>query len=212
MDFSDRLRQQMQSRGLKSITITRATGASRSSVSQWVNGTAKPSGVNLTKLCEFLQCDASWLMYGEQSLNQTYPPAIPIARSLMNNAATETILGGTRGRTFRFSFTQNLLYDLEVEPRNAAYVIMEGDSMEPVFPGGSILGVDTAMNTVTDGGIYLINHEGLMRIKIISKIPGSGLKLRSYNNVSYPEEEHTGREAKKIEIVGKVFFYASSLT
>ena len=37
----------------------------------------------------------------------------------------------------------------------------DGDSMEPVFPSGVTLGIDTGSKNIRDGQIYAINHGGL---------------------------------------------------
>jgi transcriptional regulator with XRE-family HTH domain len=224
VSFSDRLYQQIKLRGVKPVAITRATGISRSSVSQWMSGISKPSGANLTKLCNFLQCDAEWIMYGRQHIDPDNALEKDSYAQDYNNfkggsseilgLRTDTLQGRLNegdSRPFPFSFTQEMLRVFKVLPEHLEYWTMQGDSMVPVFPEGTVLGIDRSKVAVVDGKVYLIEHDGLARIKIVSSLPGSGFKLRSYNSVPYPDEEHTGSSAKKIRIIGRVFFYAAGL-
>ena len=64
MDISDRIRQKMAERQLKAVDLVRATGASKGSVSQWLNGINAPGGKYITPLCKALGCDSTWLLTG----------------------------------------------------------------------------------------------------------------------------------------------------
>ena len=53
MDVSDRIKQRMRDLNVKAVDIVKNTGASKGSVSQWVNGTSEPSSKNLQALLSF---------------------------------------------------------------------------------------------------------------------------------------------------------------
>lgn len=64
MDISDRIRQKMTEQNLKAVDIARMTGATKGSVSQWLNGISSPGGKYIVSLTKALQCDANWLFSG----------------------------------------------------------------------------------------------------------------------------------------------------
>lgn len=65
MSIGVRINARMKSLGLKPKDITNATGASKATVSQWINDISAPSATYLTPLSEALDCSEKWLIYGE---------------------------------------------------------------------------------------------------------------------------------------------------
>jgi phage repressor protein C with HTH and peptisase S24 domain len=58
--------------------------------------------------------------------------------------------------------------------------------------------------------MYAINHGGQLRVKTLYRLPGGGVRMRSYNREEHPDEEYIAEEmiAKEIIIIGKVFWYS----
>lgn len=113
----------------------------------------------------------------------------------------------TGGRKLRFGM--RTLQRKGIPPEAAAAAVVTGNSMEPVLPDGSTVGIDTSRTQVTDGQMYAINHEGQLRVKVLYRQPGNGLRLRSYNSDEHPDERYDGTYvAEHIRIIGKVFWYS----
>lgn len=113
----------------------------------------------------------------------------------------------TGGRKLRFG--KRTLQRKGIPPEAAAAAVVTGNSMEPVLPDGSTVGVDTSRTQVTDGQMYAINHEGQLRVKVLYRTPGNGLRLRSYNSDEHPDERYDGTYvAEHIRVIGKVFWYS----
>lgn len=113
----------------------------------------------------------------------------------------------TGGRKLRFG--RRTLQRKGVSPEAAACVPVTGNSMEPVLPDGSTAGIDTAATQVQDGKMYAIDHGGQLRVKLLYKLPGGGLRLRSYNADEHPDERYEGDYVNEhIRIIGKVFWYS----
>ncbi|MEX6663190.1 helix-turn-helix transcriptional regulator [Pseudomonas sp. W2-17] len=95
-----------------------------------------------------------------------------------------------------------------VQPSEAVCVTVSGNSMEPVLPHGSTVGVDQGSTAITDGKMYAINHGGQLRVKTLYRLPGGGVRMRSYNREEHPDEEYGPQEMidKEIIILGKVFW------
>ena len=80
--------------------------------------------------------------------------------------------------------------------------------MEPVLPDGSTVGVDQGTTTVSDGKMYAIDHGGQLRVKTLYRLPGGGVRMRSFNREEHPDEEYSLGDMQEHEIVilGRVFW------
>ena len=109
---------------------------------------------------------------------------------------------------FKLRFSKATLRKQGVQYENAVCVIADGNSMEPVIPDGTTVGIDLGNKTIRDGKIYAINHGGLLRIKLLYNMPNEQVKIRSYNSEEHPDEI---ADLKDISVLGKVFWYSGLL-
>lgn len=111
------------------------------------------------------------------------------------------------GRKLRFG--RRSLKRKGVSPEAAACAAVTGNSMEPVLPDGSTVGIDTAATQVQDGKMYAIDHSGQLRVKLLYRLPAGGLRVRSYNEDEHPDERYEAEYVTEhIRIIGKVFWYS----
>lgn len=108
----------------------------------------------------------------------------------------------------KIRFAKSTLKRCGVNASHAACVKVAGNSMESVLPHGSTVGVDTSHTDIKDGKMYAINHDGMLRVKRLYKLPGGGIRLRSYNTDEYPDERYEADDMKHIKVIGKVFWYS----
>lgn len=106
---------------------------------------------------------------------------------------------------YKLRFSRNTLRKHGINPADVVCVMADGDSMEPVFPSGATLGIDTGSKTIRDGQIYAINHGGLLRTKILHKLPENKVRIRSYNQSEYPDEEAS---LDDLSVIGRVFWWS----
>ena len=106
----------------------------------------------------------------------------------------------------KLRFSRATLSRYSIEPENAACIKVKGNSMEPVLPDGSTIGVDLGNKSIIDGKMYAIDHDGMLRVKMLYRLPGGGMRLRSYNIDEHPDEHYNTEESKHIRIIGKVFW------
>ena len=106
---------------------------------------------------------------------------------------------------FKLRFSKSTLRKQGVQYENAVCVIADGNSMEPVIPDGTTVGIDLSNKTIRDGKIYAINHGGLLRIKLLYNMPNNQIKIRSYNTDEYDDEIANFDE---VSVIGKVFWYS----
>lgn len=98
-----------------------------------------------------------------------------------------------------------------VEPQYVIAVAISGNSMLPVLHDGSTVVAHMRETQVVDGRMYVIDHGGQIRVKALYRLPGSGIRVRSYNTAEHPDETYTAREMEDshIRIMGRVFWGAS---
>ena len=69
--------------------------------------------------------------------------------------------------------------------------------------------VDTSKTSIKDGDMYAIDHDGMLRIKLLYRMPGNSLKIVSYNKDEWPDELLAPDEAQKVRIIGRVFWWST---
>lgn len=112
-----------------------------------------------------------------------------------------------RGAKLRFA--KSTLSRAGVPAEAAACAFVRGNSMEPVMPDGTCVGVNTADKAIRDGEIYAIDHGGMLRVKYLHRRPGGGIKIVSQNSMEHPVEELTAEEvAQDVKIIGRVFWWS----
>ncbi|MFJ4248720.1 helix-turn-helix transcriptional regulator [Pseudomonas sp. NPDC089741] len=103
------------------------------------------------------------------------------------------------------------LDQLEVRHADAICAHMIGNSMAERIEDGSVVAIDRGLTQVVDGEIYAIEHDGMLRIKYLHRMPGNGLRLRSHNSAEYPDEVFRPAqiEEQRIHILGWVFWWST---
>lgn len=112
----------------------------------------------------------------------------------------------------KLRFAKSTLSRAGVPAESAACAFVRGNSMEPMMPDGTCVGVNTADKTIRDGKVYAVDHEGMLRVKFLYRRPGGGLKVVSLNSQEHPPEDYPLEEAENsIEVIGRVFWYSAML-
>jgi phage repressor protein C with HTH and peptisase S24 domain len=100
---------------------------------------------------------------------------------------------------------------MDVELHNAICIAMVGNSMADKIQDGSLIGVDRGRINVIDGEIYALEHDGMLRVKYLYRLPGGGLRLRSHNASEYPDEIFSAEQIQEqhIHILGWIFWWST---
>jgi phage repressor protein C with HTH and peptisase S24 domain len=103
------------------------------------------------------------------------------------------------------------LDSLEINHADAICTRMIGNSMAERIEDGSTLAIDRGLTQIVDGEIYAIEHDGMLRIKYLHRIPGNALRMRSHNSAEYPDEIFRARqiEEQNIRVMGWVFWWST---
>lgn len=226
---SDRIRMRMIELNLTQADLMRLTGAARGTVSGWFNGSNNPSAKHIGAVCTALQTTSQWLLDGHG-----LPGPLPSAASEINCKpvfAWETPddldpnayviiphvnvrFSAGNGCIAEFEPTEKELgtaqpidwiHKKKVSPKNLVTVDIDGDSMEPRIPNGSVVMIDKSVNTldqVQSGRVYAIRYGDELKIKRLSKRFDGALVIDS-DNPDYKSEIVEPSQLEHISIIGK---------
>ncbi|OJT01207.1 S24 family peptidase [Marinobacter nauticus] len=133
---------------------------------------------------------------------------LPLFREVeMAGGSGATTVQENHGAKLRFA--KSTLRRAGVLQEHAACAFVRGNSMEPMMPDGACIGINTADTKIRDGKVYAIDHGGMLRVKILHRKPGGGLKIVSLNSEEHPTEEYSQEYVMdNIKIKGRVFWYS----
>lgn len=117
--------------------------------------------------------------------------------------AGKTVVQENHGPKIRFS--RRTLRKCGVLEENAYGIKVSGNSMMPVLPHGATIGVDVGKKTIVDGEMYAVDHDGMLRVKMLYRVPGNQVRLASFNREEYKDETVSMNEVK---VIGRVFWYS----
>ncbi|HXQ99414.1 MAG TPA: S24 family peptidase, partial [Pseudomonas sp.] len=111
----------------------------------------------------------------------------------------------------KIRIARRVLEAMDVEQHNAICVAMVGNSMADKVQDGSLIGVDRGRVHVIDGEMYALEHDGMLRVKYLYRLPGAGLRLRSHNAGEYPDELFSADQIQEqhIHILGWIFWWST---
>lgn len=226
--LSKNIVQRMRELKLTQKQLAERSGISQPMVHKLVSGKVA-STAKLLELARALECSPERLMYGEEPATKSplsnaslaevfnaWDESTPLEKDEIEVPFfTEVELAAGNGTIAarehtgkRIRFSKATLRRQGVDPLNAVAVKVSGNSMEPVLPHGCSVGVDIGNIKITDGKMYAINHDGMLRVKLVYSLPSKGLRLRSYNSDEYPDEIYNAEQTTNIKIIGKVFWYS----
>jgi phage repressor protein C with HTH and peptisase S24 domain len=225
--MNERIKKRRKELGLTQPSIAKTIGLTKATISLWESGSTSPKGENLHALAKALRCAPEFLLFGNDAIKpesnaewaggfETWGSNSPLGDDEVEIpfymevelAAGAGIVDCREYQGPKLRFAKSTLKRQGVNSDHAACVKVNGNSMEPVLPNGSTVGVDTAHTEIVDGKMYAINHDGMLRVKMLYKLPGGGLRLRSYNLDEYPDERLDADQLKQVKVIGKVFWYS----
>lgn len=221
-----RIAQKREQAGLNQSELARRLKLTPQAIQKWEAGESSPRGKRLEDIAAALSTSVAFLVSGievhsQDSSGQLEPVSVwddstPLDKDEVSVPFLKEVeLSAGNGRTAiqqsstrRLRFGKYSLKNQGVDPDAARCVTVAGNSMEPVLRHGSTVGIDTGNTRVVDGDMYAIDHGGQLRIKQLYRLPGGGLRIRSFNRDEHPDEEYTADQVRDQEIVvlGRVFW------
>lgn len=226
--LGQRIARKREQARLNQSELARRLGVTPQAVQKWEAEVAVPRGRRLDEIAMALSTTVAYLVAGGD--DQAAPQAnakilgpletwdektpldddevyVPFLKEVELSAGSgRTVVEQSPQQMLRFG--KLTLRKQGVQPEDAVCVTVSGNSMEPVLPDKSTVGVDQGSTSVVDGKMYAIDHDGQLRVKTLYRLPGGGIRMRSFNRDEHPDEEYTAQEMidQGIQIKGKVFW------
>ncbi|MDR5859431.1 XRE family transcriptional regulator [Halomonas eurihalina] len=234
--IGDRIKQARQQAGMTQPELAKACKwASQGRVSNYERGLREPKSGDVALLAKALDVSESWLWTGEDGggnvtqLKQRRTidgnaelvdhefiegdeplrpdeVMLPMFREVefaAGDGCTQVI--ENHGAQERFSLPR--LSRAGVQPENAALAVAKGDSMVPAITDGATIGIDKGCRGVIDGKIYALDHDGMLRVKRLYRLPLNRVRVVSENDEEYPEEVYSLAAPDAPKILGRVFWW-----
>jgi phage repressor protein C with HTH and peptisase S24 domain len=185
----------------------------------------------LVEVAELLTVNTQWLRSGDgpkhpsennkddndtsvagraDALRSAEDVRVPLFKEIEStHGAGRTVVAEVPDRKIRLSL--HTLQAMNIDPANAACAAMIGNSMAEKIQDGSIIGIDRGTTQVIDGEMYALEHDGMLRVKYLYRLPAGALRLRSHNNAEYPDEFFDAAQIQQqnIRVMGWVFWWST---
>lgn len=227
-DLASRLNELMAKQGKNIVDLQKAIGVTYEMARRYTLGTATPRDKKIEAMAKYFGVSPAYLKYGSTDSTETKVTsnikelgsfdlwdrntplnsdevAVPFYQDVRLAAGNGFADDIADYNDFKLRFSKATLRKQGVQFENAVCVIADGNSMEPVIPDGTTVGIDLGNKTIRDGKIYAINHGGLLRIKLLYNMPNNQIKIRSYNTDEYDDEI---ADLNEVSVIGKVFWYS----
>lgn len=120
-------------------------------------------------------------------------------------------LNGDHESIGRFAFKRSWLKSRGVHPEKAKCIRARGDSMADKINHGDVLLINTAVTSLEQDGVYVIELDGLDYVKLLQRdFATGGLQIISYNP-AYKPQLLTAEQAAELRISGRVVWHAGEL-
>ncbi|WP_180023391.1 S24 family peptidase [Acinetobacter sp. YH1901134] len=221
---SDRIAQRMKELGLQHKDLVVATGASKGTVTNWINGVNAPTNERLIKLAQALKTSSSWLLTGNSAPEFTqvepwdsHTPVdddeveIPFFKDFSFACGSGSISEAIANETRKLRMSKATLRNLSITKENAVAATATGDSMSPTIKDGDTIHVDLGRKNIKDGKIFAICLGGLFYCKRLYNLPLGGVRIVSDNSSEFPEIHLSAQEVvdQQLEIIGWVWQISS---
>jgi len=94
-------------------------------------------------------------------------------------------------------------YARAVDTHNIFALKVQCDSMYPDIKTGSIALVDKSQNNINFDGIYIVKYNGVIRMKVVQKVPGEKVQLTT-TNPRYKPIFIDQVELNSVDVLGRV--------
>ena len=221
---SDRIAHRMKELGLQHKDLVAATGASKGTVTNWINGVNNPTGKRLVQLAQALKTTSSWLLTGNSTpeFTQVEPwdgsttldddeVEIPFFKDFSFACGGGSIGEAIANETRKLRMSKATLRNLSIMKENAVAATAIGDSMSPTIKDGDTIHIDLGRKNIKDGKVFAICFGGLFYCKRLYNLPLGGVRIVSDNSTEFPEIHLNAQEIidQQLEIIGWVWQISS---
>lgn len=120
-------------------------------------------------------------------------------------------VNGDEQPTRHLAFRRKWLKFRGFNEKNLVVVFAKGDSMEPTITNNNSLLIHTEINSIQDGGIYVIRQDDTLLVKRVQRLLDGNLKLIS-DNIAYEPMVLTKDSFETLDVIGQVVWIAKDIS
>jgi repressor LexA len=203
-----RLMKALSDNNMRAQDLVNATGISKASISQYVNGSHAPSNISAGKMAAALGVSPIWLMGFDVSPTSEDPTA-PIHPDIKDIKIYRTpMLGDVAcGQPIVANPEYETYIETDFNPKANRCVRARGDSMigARIYDGDIVFIKDC--DTVDNGDIAVVIIEDEVTLKRFYYYPDQNIVQLIAENPAYAPLIYSGEEINHIKIVGKALFF-----
>jgi len=218
MDMVEKIREEMEDKGIKQKDIIDYLGATQSNVSKWLSLNEKirldiPNTI-LAKIAHYLDVDIEYLLGLQEEKKKFRTESLePIPTTQLdeeNYITLPTIHAGAGAEAFAVDRAEQRVFPRDLIPPqialddNVLVTVITGNSMEPLYYENDILFIDMVNGRafIPVDGTYLVRYGDIVQIKDVEFLGNGEILLRSRNNTDVRNPSKDGLEW---EIIGKPY-------
>ena len=214
-----RIKQLMQSMGLKQAAFAERIGVDASNFSKHLNGKLPLSENLYNKIVVAVGASKEWLMSGEGDMWKTLPavnqlPTVTVPAEVISQAEAggakvydlDVTAGGmTRDRMFADEQVIGAIKMPAIHP-DCCIVRVSGDSMSPVIGNGDLIAIREVRNPnlIFWGQIYVVLLDDYRMVKYVRRHPDASMVILRSENERYDDIEIPKSEIRDLFLVENI--------
>lgn len=190
-ETAKRLQQALYANNMKAQELSDRSGVAKASISQYINGSHKPSNMSAGKMASILNVDPLWLMGFDVPMKRVSPDPTPIYEVAAGSGRICSTPSGT----------------MNIQLRDDQFLAtVKGRSMEPTLFDGDTVVIDRQSVPDQDGQIVMVKVDGEENTLKRVQIGENGITLIADNPSVYPTKFYTAEQVKDlpVQIMGVV--------
>jgi len=211
--IAERLERLIAERGTNNRAVAVAAGMSPTGVRDIIlRKTKNPTVTNMMKIADVLGVSISEIVGDTKAPalemlpadaapppDATLVPVYDVSAAAGNGVVVDDYEMVARQLAFPPNYLRHIT---TTNPKDLAIISVTGGSMTPTLHHDDIVMVDTTKKNISYDGMFVIRHDGLLKVKRLHwGEDKKTIKVVSDNRLQHPEEEHSVSE---IEVIGRV--------
>jgi SOS-response transcriptional repressor LexA len=216
LPFAERLTAAIKQAGGKAV-VSKATAVPLQTLDRWMSAVSDASTHEIAPVARHCGVSVDYLVFGTAPGKMT--PGTSKSSDLVLIPRFDVRAAAGPGRVAAPSdleaeamigFRESWLRSLGVSPRNAEFIVAEGDSMEDTIKDGDLLLVDTRIDRVTHDHIYIVVNQGFVLVKRLQLLLDGSMRVIS-DNPRYPVEVIPAHDLAQVHVRGRVRWYGRAI-
>ncbi len=207
--------------GLTQKQLSRLVGVSEPTMNHYETGKRVPPVETLLNLAKILDCDAGWLLTGQEATVQKSPPSSEVREDaggfvFVPQYELALLENGTSIKSDQvvdhLAFKRDwIVQELRSAPDQLLLIRCTGDAMEPTVKADDLLLIDRSPEKRREDGVYLIHIDGGLYVRRVERRIEGGLIIRGDKPGAAPEIKISRENESQLDLIGRVVWVGRRL-